>query len=203
MGRGEMQHVELDEESVDAVAVPAPRARGRARWWMAAVACSAVLGVLAFQAVADARDRAAVARLADVPGVLAPIDESMPVLWRSDSLGDVVWSPTATHGAIVGPVVHDDGSQHLVAHDLATGEELWSTELYGPDPARADALAVEGASPPTCFPTDDSPDPSAVACLATDGFVRYGSADVAQVPASATFVRVVDTADGRIVGQWP
>src|SRR4051794_17676621 len=138
MGRGEMRHVELDEESVDDdAAVPPPPARARRRWWVAAVAGSVVLGVLAFQAVADARDRAAVARLADVPGVLAPIDESMPVLWRSDSLGDVVWSPTATHGAIIGPVVHDDGSQHVVAHDLATGEELWSTELYGPDPVRA------------------------------------------------------------------
>ncbi|WP_028045206.1 PQQ-binding-like beta-propeller repeat protein [Cellulomonas sp. URHE0023] len=201
MARGEMQHVELDEESAGVVAPRSPTTRRRRRW--VAAAAGAALAVLAVQLVADARERAVVARLAEVPGVLAPVDESLPVAWRSDSVGDLIWYQIATHGAVVGPVVDADGSQRLVAHDLATGKVRWSTELYGPDPVRAEAEADLGASPPTCVTTDDAEDPDRVACLATDGFVRFRDSGAMQVPASATFVRVVDTADGRVVAQWP
>jgi hypothetical protein len=202
MAHGGMRHVELDEESADAEAVPRA-ARGRVRWWMVVVGFAAALAVVGYQLVVDARERTEVAQLADVPGVLAPVDDRLPVTWRSSPLGDLFWYKFATRGLLVGPVVDDDGAQRLVAYDLATGALRWSTELYGPDPDRAEAESDRGASPPVCLPTTDGPDPAQVACLASDGFVRYGYESSARVQAAASFVRVIDTEDGRIVAQWP
>lgn len=198
-----MQDVELDDGPGPVDASPARRT-GRRRWWLPAVAAAVLLGVVGVQLVADARERAAVARLAQVPGILAPVHETLPVVWRSQAVGQALWSVVVVGGALLGPSVDDDdGSQRLVARDLATGKVLWTTELFGPDPGRAAAMAQDGASVPECVPTTVGPEPARLACLVSDGYVVYGQdGQVTDVPATQTFVRVVDTADGSPVAQW-
>ena len=196
-----MRDVELDE-SVPAEVSPTP-APHRRHWWVVGVAGALVVGALTVQLVSAARERGAVARLAEVSGVLAPVDGSLPVAWASDSIDDTVWNVIRVGGAIVGPTVDDDGSQHLVAHDLSTGAVRWTTRLYGPDEARALAEAQRASSPAQCVPTTDTPDASLVACLVSDGFVAYGYEGSSTVPATETFVRVVDVADGHTVAEWP
>ncbi len=167
---------------------------------MGGAAVVTVLGVVGFQVVADARERAAVARLAAVPGVLAPIGDGLPIRWQSDSL-DRLEVAAVVDGVMIGPMTAEDGSQVLVATDLATGTVRWSTELYGPDPARTRSQSASGVSAPACVPTTDGADPAQIACLVSDGFTRYGD-DLQEFPATTTFVQVVDTADGRKVARW-
>src|SRR4051794_30173974 len=85
-GGGGMQHVELPDVPTDDAGsdgeqgVPLPPRRRR--WWLVPGAAAAVvLALVAYQIITDARERSLLAGLADVPGVLAPIDPDLPVRW--------------------------------------------------------------------------------------------------------------------------
>src|SRR4051794_39102456 len=81
MGRAGVsrQQVELlDAQDAEADA-PAPPRRGR--WWWAVLPVGLVAVLVVVQAVADARERAALAGLADLPGVVSPVEASVGVRW--------------------------------------------------------------------------------------------------------------------------
>src|SRR5450830_675384 len=94
MGREAMQPVELSDELSDgaepeatgsgAITDPAAARRwARRRRWALAVAATLVVGLVGTQVVLDARERAHLAHLATVPGVLAPVDKSIGTLWST------------------------------------------------------------------------------------------------------------------------
>ncbi len=119
-------------------------------------------GVVA-QGVVDARERAWVAAVAEVPGVLAPLDGPPQVLWSAE---DPLAITAATVGRFIGVV--DDGSLRVRALDTRTGATAWETELV-PAEDRADVPpGTPGyASSGSCWSYGDDPD--AVICVADDG----------------------------------
>src|SRR5690349_19837688 len=136
---GGMQQVELLDGAADDETAP-PASPSRRRWgrWVVGAAAAAVLGLAGTQWVVDAREDAAVARLAAVRGVVPALGDALRVV-RTVTQDEA----TALFGSIdTGPasaslVVAEDGSQAFTAIDKASGDTAWSTPLLGPDAERA------------------------------------------------------------------
>ena len=104
-----------------------------------------VLVLVGAQAVDVARDRAALAALREVPGVVPPVDQDVQVLWTpEEALESLLWWDLGADGALVGLERPADGSQALVAVDALTGERRWTTPLA---PARPTDRSADGATP--------------------------------------------------------
>ncbi|RHA43523.1 hypothetical protein, partial [Cellulomonas rhizosphaerae] len=133
MGHGGMQAVDLDEVVDDADVAPAARPR-RPRWWwvVVPVALALVAGLVVGQRAIDDRERAVIADLADVPGVLEPVDGHLDVVARAKGV-DAAWMFTPD-GAVVQA---SDGSQAYVWRDRHTGAVSGTVPLLGPTPALA------------------------------------------------------------------
>ncbi|GEK20155.1 outer membrane protein assembly factor BamB family protein [Cellulomonas xylanilytica] len=200
MPRGAMQHVELDEADVPAVA-PEPAARGRGAWrWVVGVAVVLAVGLGLTQAVLDRRERAATERLAATPGVVRSVGAETGVLWRPDpAVTAVIAQRIDVDGAVLGLLVAEDGSQAFVSLDQRTGRQRFSTPLLGPDADRARSLDRTAAGTCVAVPVDEGP-PEEAACLVSDGFVQYGDEGVeTRKAATTTRVVVLDTRDGHVV----
>src|SRR4051812_40712878 len=103
-----MQDVELVEhdDPVEPPA-PAPAVTAAQRWRLARrwapYALVLVLVLAGAQAVDVARDRAALAALRDVPGVVRPVDSDLRVLWTpQESLSSLPWAGLREDGALIG-----------------------------------------------------------------------------------------------------
>src|SRR4051794_27167661 len=111
-----MQAVELVDADADAVpdAPVVPGTRRRSRRWLLVPALVAV-GLVGAQAVVVAREHAADAALARVPGVVRPLDAQVTVRWKPPA-GDtsVLQTAIAVGSSLVGLDRDDgDGSQAL------------------------------------------------------------------------------------------
>ena len=197
-----MQSVELLGEIALPDAAPAveparpePR-RGRIRWWSIAVVGAVALAVLVgTQTVLDTRQRAADARFAAVPGVVAPVGPTVRVTWRPpDALSGLVLAGVVADGAFVGLSVADDGSQAVVAVDQRTGDVRWSTQVFGADGSRALWLDRRVAGRCALAAAHE------LACLVSNDFRHFDRASSPPVVrATDTRVVLVDTRDGRMV----
>ncbi|WP_421734919.1 PQQ-binding-like beta-propeller repeat protein [Cellulomonas sp.] len=205
---GGMQEVELldgDGPVTEPVVEPVRSRRGRL-WVVVGVAIVAFL-LVGTQWAVDARENAAIARLAAVPGVLPAFGDELTVV-RTITRADVyaLWGGiTAANGASSRLDVAADGSQAFVAVDRDSGETLWSTPLLGPNAARAASL--ENSFGSSCQ-SDAGPDEVATVavCLVTDGFTRYATAEDSaggdeRVPATTTRAVVLDPEDGRVLSE--
>ena len=112
-----MAAVELVEPD-DAIARPADQAPARrSRRWLLVPVLVVVVALVVVQVVVELRERAAVAALAQVDGVVRPVGEDVRVLWTLDpGTTFAPWSGT-TDGVLVGLERAGDGSQALVAVD--------------------------------------------------------------------------------------
>ncbi len=185
-----MEDIELVDAGTDGAAVhdegAVPGPSRRRRWWLVpAVAAAVVLALVAYQGISDARQRSALAGLADVPGVLAPIDPDLPIRW--DIAGPTTSAAAygiVADGAAMNIVVDPDGTQRVVAIDLATGAERWSTVVYGPNAALAKARDSGGATASGyCLPVGPD-EPTSLACMVSDGFQTNGVYE--SIPATET-----------------
>ena len=82
MARGDMQEVELldgDEDVTGQVETPA-RPRRVHRWWLAAGVAVVAVSLVGTQLVVDAREDAAAARLAAVPGAFPPVGDELVIV---------------------------------------------------------------------------------------------------------------------------
>ncbi|WP_028050424.1 PQQ-binding-like beta-propeller repeat protein [Cellulomonas sp. URHD0024] len=195
--RSHLQTVELLDAPAVVPVDEAPRLR--LSWWgFGVVALVAVAALVGTQAVLDARERAAVARFAAVPGVVEPVGPDVRVRWRPPvALANVVRKGIVADGAFVGLSVADDGSQSVVALEERTGDMRWATSIFGPNPARAASLDRR-VNP--CEPAGAHQ----VACLVNDGFRHFDEAlRPAVVPPRTTRVVVLDTRDGRTAADRP
>ena len=201
--RGAMQDVELEDASSPVERAVPSRPRARRRWWWAGgVAVVTVAALVGTQAVIDARQRAAVARFASVPGVVTPVGSGVGVLWTPDAaVTSLVLEGVQVGGAFVGLSVADDGSQAVLAVDARTGRTRWSTQMFGPDGSAAQSFdrRVAGHCAPVPAATVTQ-----VACLVSDDVQQIDrEAGRAVVPSTSTRVVVLDAADGRIVADRP
>lgn len=200
-----MQEVELLDGDDDVTEQPEPPARSRrGLWWVAAGAAVVALSLVGTQLVVDAREDAAAARLASVPGVFPPLgDELVVVRTISQADAEALWSGVVIgDGRTAALLVAQDGSQSFTAIDQRTGEAVWSTLLVGPDPRRA--ASPEGGYGGWCQGDVAREEPATVAvCLATDGFVHYEDDGTEERhPATTSRAVVVDLGDGHVITEW-
>lgn len=193
-----MQEVEL-RSADDAPDEPPVRVSHRGRRWIVAVAAAGVVALAVTQGVASSRERAALARLAQVPGVLAPVDATL-----SPGRGVPANDPGELFGDLGGSLdVGDDGAQTFTWG----GARGWTVPLLGPTPALADAAdhAMSGSS----CQSDEAPGAEVstaehVVCLVTDGgYLVDGGSGVDHVPATVHRVLVLSAADGTVDADWP
>jgi len=161
---------------------PAARHR-RARLPWVLAAAGVVVALVVAQAVLDARERAQLARLAQVPGVLAPLDGPPRTLWSLGTDEDGTqrsWPTDPVDGTTV-VVRRVAGDRTVVGLDARSGEERWRTPLPL-EPGASPAL------PPSTW----------CEAVGRSGVVRCES----QFPAGTRTVAtsfLVDVADGRVL----
>jgi hypothetical protein len=171
--------------------------RDARRWWPVAAALSLV--VAAATVVADRRESARLAALADVPGVLAPIDGRVAELWRDDGVQDAGLSAFA--GRLLGVQNHPDGSIDVVALDPLTGKVAWRTAAR---PAGASGSGARCAFPSSPRPIHDVTVHQVVACVVVDAtatIAGYAGGKVTY-PTEARML-VVDATSGAVLSDNP
>jgi len=196
-----MQQVEVVDDDHLLAAADGPRVPVRRRRW-AEVLLVVVLALVCAQLAVTARDRSVSARLAQLPGVLHAVDPDVGELWRVDDADrEVVTEGAEVGGVVVGVRTGRDGAQSVVALDVQTGQDRWSTPLTDADAV----LAQRGgrSSTTSCAPVPGEQE--RVACLVSDAVVGTrprGSLTLTRPP-SASRVVVIDIADGRVVADHP
>lgn len=195
-----MEQVELLD---DAVQEPSPETPSRPRrWWPVVVVAGLALALVATQAVLSARDRAELARVTALPGVLPAVGPDVAELWRVDEADvGLLTAGTEIAGSLVGVRTEPDGAQSATALDPATGAVRWIVPLSDPDPV----LAVRGARASTtaCAPVPGTE--TQVACLVTDVVLSLGGGGrlTYSRPPSQSRVVVVDAVEGRVLADRP
>ena len=119
----------------------------RRRWPVLTAAVVVLVVVLGGVRVVQARDeRAYLSRIAGMPGILAPLDDSVHELWRADTglRWAAQWLPR--DGAVIGMGIGMDGLQRIAVMDAATGavDWAWSDTAIG-EPATASMLVSSGS----------------------------------------------------------
>lgn len=197
-----MQQVEVVDDGHPAAAADEALVAGRVRRWWAVLLVVALVLVGAQLALA-ARDRTLSSRLAQLPGVLPPVEADVRALWRVDDAdAEVLTEGVAVEGNLVGVRTGSDGAQSVVALDARTGAERWAAPLADRDTV----LAQRGAraSVTSCLPVPDAATDATgdrVACLVSDALLTIGIRGRLTVtrPPTTSRVVVVDAADGRVV----
>lgn len=203
--RGGLQEVELLDEH-DPLSSPPHRHRRRVRPVAVVVGALVVAGgLVATQWVITARERAAVDALAQVPGVLEPVDETLTVQRRvaAEDAGSLFGRSDGFLDRAA------DGSQSYTWVDGGDGAG-WTAELLGPTAALAAVASWHVVAGSTCV-TDSAPstDPvpaTRVVCLVTDGAYVVDpttGTGIRRVPATTREVVVLSAADGTVVARWP
>ncbi|ROS27976.1 PQQ-binding-like beta-propeller repeat protein [Cellulomonas sp. PhB150] len=192
MGRGVMQEVVVDDGTDDAAQVGPPTGSRRRRGWLAVPVGLVVVGVLvAAQHTIDDRERSEIARLADVPGVLEPVDQHLDVVTRATG-ADAAWMFTP-EGSVVQAA---DGSQAYVWRDRRTGTVTGSVALLGPTPALAGSQFYDG--------TACQSDGGRVVCLVSDGGTPDSRGPKPKaIEATSTRVIAFRADDGSSMAEWP
>jgi len=188
-GRQRVEMVDADEPSVP----PAVPRRRVSRWWWAVVPVAVVTVLVVVQVVGGVHERAAVARLSGVPGVVSPVARSIAVRWSPGAGADGIFTAgVEADGAVTGLVHQADGSQQLVSFDDRTGARRWSTTVLDADPKAV--LPPEGVSIGSCGRSGDD-----AVCLATDDYIDYTTL----VRGDRTNLVTVALRDGSIAASRP
>ncbi|GEK22738.1 hypothetical protein CXY01_32580 [Cellulomonas xylanilytica] len=190
-----MAAVELVERDETPEPPPEQERRPWSRRWLL-VAAGTVAALVGTQAVVEMRERAAVAELARVPGVVRPVDEDVRILWTRDAGGSELWPGAAGDGALVSLQRASDGAQALVAVDELTGDRRWTTPLADAHVDHAD----EGFSPVGgCVP--EPGDGGRVMCLVTNAYLAFRESENVLVPSDVSRIVVADLADGSVLAE--
>lgn len=177
----------------------APRRPSRRLLLGAAAAVVVVAaGLVVAQRAADDRAREDLARLGEVPGVLAPLEAPLRVVWTSDDLMVPMlaegWHDTA---AVVGVGRADDASTALVARSGSTGDVVWRVPLVdAPGDLGGGAYAVGSVC--AALPRAGTDD---VVCVAADAFaVTEGTSVYTTMPTTSRLL-LVDGGTGAVLAE--
>ena len=174
----------------------APRLRRVRRWWPVGAALALVVAAAAV--VADRRDVAHLAALADVPGILAPLDGPVTELWRSD--GARYSDLTEVGGRLLGVRDRPDGSVDITALDPRTGTVLWRAAAR--PPGALDTWA-RCASPDEALPTDQASPRAVMVCVVVDEVGTHENAAGFWPYAIRSRLLVLDAATGAVLSDEP
>ena len=174
---------------------PRPRRRVRPRE-VAVAAVVAALAVGGTSLVSERRDSERLAALADVPGVLRPLEAPVGEQWRS---GDRLW-PDVTHvaGLLIGVTDVRFGVNELaaVAIDATTGAVRWRTQVV---PASSAPAACASCVAPEA-PPGTAEDERLLVCLAVDRLEPSPQDLSVMVPADAR-VLVLRASTGEVLSE--
>ena len=178
-----------DDVTVTA-APPRTGARILRRWWP--VAALVVLGVVVSGVVASARDRAFVARIAAVPGLVRPLGAAPEPLWKTP-VSTLPGTALAADGALV---VLAEGEQAwtVTSHDAVSGAQRWAVDVAPVSGAGFEATAA--VCPPVSGDVGDL-----VVCLVRLPQVLYSDEASIQEPARVMVVPL-SARDGERLGDW-
>lgn len=203
--RDGLQEVELLDEHDVPLTPPATRRRTLPAVMVVGGLVLAV-GLVATQWVITARERAAVEALAQVPGVLAPVDATITV--DREVAADDAGTLFGRSDGILDRA--PDGSQSYTWVDGTGDRAGWTAELLGPRAALATIASSHVVAGSACVddaaPSVDHGAATRVVCLVSDGayFVEgSGGTDLAHVPATTREVVVLSVADGSTLARWP
>lgn len=198
-----MQLVEVEDAPTTTIAPPRPAdaaplsqpspggsARRVRRWWL--VAAAVVLAVVVSGVVASARDRAFVARISGVPGLLRPLDAAPEPLWEtrgSPQPGTVL----AADGAIV-VLTEGEDEWTVTAHEPLSGAQRWSAVVA---PASRSGFEATAA---VC-PGGSKDVGDLVVCLVRLPRVVYSDDASIQEPPRVAIVPL-SAQDGARLGEW-
>ncbi len=198
---GDLQRVELTEDALEPEldgrptqsSAGAPRRSRRGLVWLGAGAALIGAGLVAGQAVLDARERAAVAALQEVPGVVAPLGDALSVAYELPSLSWLDLADDGRRAFLVTP--GDDSTPHLQAWDLDAGTVLWDARV-------GSSTSPEAGENMRCS-TGTADEGAVVVCLDSDGGTVWDD-DGRYSWHEATYARLVVHAqdDGRQVAAW-
>ncbi|MBD7918693.1 hypothetical protein H9657_10450 [Cellulomonas sp. Sa3CUA2] len=194
MARARRVEVVLEGGDADTAAPPsdARSTARRRRWWWLAVPLAAVLALVAGQVVTDRRERAALTALAEVRGVLAPLDDEVEVAWEVDE-GTRLEGAARVGSVLAATRATADHTVVLEGRDVATGARLWARDVVGPRPRwTPDAEA----DPVPCTALPDRP--GEVVCLVPDGGGDVVDGAWATIAPTTTRLLVLDAADGTV-----
>jgi len=166
------------------------------RWWR--VSAGLALIVVVSTVVADRRESARLAALADVPGILAPLDGPVTELWHSDVS---VWPGLEeVAGRLVGVEAHRDGSVDVVALDPLTGEAVWRAAAR---PSGAMDVGTSCALPKPPRLTNDSNGTPVVVCVVVDEAAATDEAAGPVARPTKARLLVLDATTGAVLSDGP
>ena len=160
------------------------------RWWP--VAAVVVLLVVVSGVVAAAQDRAFVARIASVPGLVRPLDAAPEQLWETRAAllpGTVL----AADGALV-VLAEGERAWTVTAHDAVSGAQRWSLDVVPVSSSGFEATAA--VCPPLRGDVGDL-----VVCLVRHPRVLYSDDASIQEPPRVSVVPL-SAQDGERLGDW-
>ena len=172
------------------------RRRAR-RWWPVAAGLALVLGTTGV--VADRRETRRMAALADVPGILAPLGNTLSERWRIDDLQ--YWLVGTTTELLIGTLDRPDGSGAVVGLEAATGDVAWEVAARQASAANYGTQCAAPISRPT---TDPAGAAAVVACVLVDEIesVTVAAIGEASFPSKARLL-VLDATDGTVLVDEP
>ncbi|WP_421733082.1 PQQ-binding-like beta-propeller repeat protein [Cellulomonas sp.] len=201
--RGELREVELLDPVTGQPDPPPDRTRTRHRLWLVGGVAVVAVALGVTQWVVNAREDAAVERLAQVPGVLAPVDEALEVV-RTLTPEDLASLTGEAYGVLLRG---EDGAQSYQWFEPADEGPGWATPLLAAPVGLADASQVYFDT--TCVTDEPSGtgagDADHVVCLVTDsGYVMSTTGQSGgALPTTTTDIVVLDTVDGSVLARWP
>ncbi len=165
------------------------------------VAVTAVLG----QVVVDAREQARLARLADVPGVLRPVDLPLHTLYVADGdAASAVQGGVRAGDLLVGGTYRPvQSAPHVVAVDRRTGDIAWDVTVDLP-PAADPAPDVHGDGPDpsaSAWCSDVDGPPSRLACVVSRAYGWQMSAEGYGREVATRGLVVLDATDGTVLAR--
>lgn len=201
--RGDVQEVELHDSAVPDDELPTDLRGSRRRVWLVGVVAVVALALGVTQWVMTARENAAVARLAQVPGVLGPVDGTLQVVQALTPERTATLTGEA-YGALLRA---EDGAQSYQWFEPADEGPGWTTPLLDAPAGLEDPSQAYFGS--TCA-TDEASgtgagDADHVVCLVTDSaYVMSSTGQSGEaLETTTTDIVVLDAADGSVLARWP
>ncbi len=170
-----------------------PRTR---RWWAAGSVLALLVGA---NAVASGRrEQARVAALAELPGIIAPVDGPLTELWQTDA------SPLdapAVAGRLLAVLNGRDGSASVVGLDPRTGRVGWRTQVRPASSINGWAACAVPDPPGRMGGTASTP---TVTCVVADDVVVTDEdiSGYVEFPSRSRLL-VLDARDGRVLSEDP